>query len=183
MNYDFINHLINRNPELWRLGVGESIHIDYEEEVVTFYLYLLTGELKGYQSYNWKASKEKKNNPKEGRYYSHKKHPLCCFGLHTYRTDKPLFLVEGVWEALALHRIDQPAIAILSNSTKPFRNWLYTLPCHTVAAVQPDKASRELRWGVDSIMELSKDADEYTKEDLKKEAHSHLMGVGCFKNA
>lgn len=183
MKEEFINHLIKRNPELWRLGVGDYIHINYEQEFVTFYLYVFSGKLKGFQRYNWRENKEKRNNPNEGRYYIYKEHPTACFGLHTYDIKKPLILVEGVWEALSFHRINLPCIAVLGNSTKPFLNWITTLPVLTIAAVQPDKASQELRWGVDSIMELSKDADEYTKEDLKKEAHSHLMGVGCFKNA
>jgi hypothetical protein len=103
------------------------------DDVVIFLLWNLSGQLCGYQQYRPDANKEKRNDPREGRYYmslhgDKNEKPIAVWGLETfhYRSDI-LFITEGIFDACRLHNCGFSAIALLSSSHKNFRNWFYSL--------------------------------------------------------
>lgn len=166
-------HLYSRTKGLlWKLCDLGLLFLDYDNEVATFPLWInsrVSPVWLGYQEYRWKGSKEKRNHPKEGRYYTYvsKGRGIAYFGDYSIKRGKPLFIAEGIFEAIAVQACGYPCIAVLSNSTKPLREQLSLLPCsRTVALVQPDKASRELCKGCDGEIFLTRDADEYSREAL-----------------
>jgi hypothetical protein len=61
-----LEHVYSRymNTDLHKVWVDEN------EGVATFPLWNLTGQLIGYQRYKSNADKAKKNNPREGRYFT-----------------------------------------------------------------------------------------------------------------
>ena len=123
-----IEHLKSRHLQLERYS---GIYVS--EDVTCFTLWNLSGQMCGYQQYRPNAAKEKKNDPREGRYYTSihgKKNekPLAVWGLETldYRNDL-LIVTEGIFDACRFHNYDIPAVALLSSSWKHYRNWLLSL--------------------------------------------------------
>lgn len=70
---------------------------------------------------------------------------FAVWGLETfyYRHDI-LFVVEGLFDAVRLHNLNLPAIAVLSNDPKAMKPWRRTLPRHVVCICDGDKAGRKL---------------------------------------
>lgn len=108
------------------------VHVDEAEGVVTFPLWNLSGQMVGYQQYRPSASKDKKNHPRTGRYYtyvtpeSENTRYLAVWGLETlsFRSDV-LFVLEGTFKCVPFHRRRLPAVATMSNNPKQLRNWLF----------------------------------------------------------
>lgn len=103
------------------------------DDVVILPLWNLSGQMVGYQQYRPDADKQKKNNPREGRYYTFVHgdkytKPLAVWGTETlnYRDDI-LVIVEGVFDACRLHNYNIPCVALLSSSYKHYKNWLNSL--------------------------------------------------------
>lgn len=137
------NHLRERhvNLDLHRPVVDES------ERVATFFLYNLSGQIVGYQQYRPDAGKEKKNYPREGRYFTYRlKRTVGVWGLESLNLRKDLvFVTEGVFDAARLTELGQPALAVLSNDpTADLRNFLVCLGRRVVAVCDPDSAGRKL---------------------------------------
>lgn len=136
---DVRTHLLERgmNPELYR--------VSWDSETATFLLYNLSGQLVGYQQYRPGAEKTKHNDPKEGRYYTYAKNNLAVWGLESfYFKNDILFLTEGVFDAVKLHALGLPAIAVLANNPKQLKPWLYALPRMIVAVCDNDAAGAKL---------------------------------------
>lgn len=105
-------------PELY------TVHIDEDKGVATFMLFDLSGALCGYQQYRPSATKEKKNHPREGRYYTYRiegRTPV--FGLETWSWSRALFIVEGIFDCVRIHNLGYSAVAVLSNDPKHMRSW------------------------------------------------------------
>jgi hypothetical protein len=105
------------------------VDIDELERVAYFYLWNLCGQMVGYQHYRPDADKQRKNHPKEGRYFTYRTPDTYgVWGLEslTLREDV-LFVVEGIFKAVPFHLAGYPAIAVISNNPKPLRNFLYIL--------------------------------------------------------
>lgn len=147
-------------------------HVSWDEEVATFSLFNLSGQMVGYQNYRWNSNKKKNNDPRESRYYTWmEKDKLAVWGLETfyYRNDL-LFLTEGVFDAVRLHNLGLPAIAVLSNNPKKLRGWLRTLNRHVVAICDGDKAGRQLAKLGDEAVILNDDEDlgDLSEKKVKK---------------
>jgi len=172
-------------------------HVSWDDQVATFLLFNLSGQVVGYQNYRWYAEKVRNNDPRESKYFTYASKPvhfeysdeddavvrkttrntkpLAVWGLETYdyRNDI-LFLTEGVFDAVQLHRLGLPAVALLSNDPKPLRSWLRTLPRHVVAVCDGDKAGRALaKMGDESIilpdeMDLGDMTDQEVKDVVQK---------------
>lgn len=100
------------------------VHIDEDEGVATFMLFDLSGALCGYQQYRPAAGKEKKNHPREGRYYTYRiEGRIPVFGLETWRWSKPLFITEGIFDCVRIHNLGYAGVAVLSNDPKHMRSW------------------------------------------------------------
>lgn len=136
-------HLLSRHLDL-------DLHrpvLDEENQVATFYLWNLSGQLVGYQQYRPAGEKKPQNNPRQGKYFTYSKQPtLAVWGVETlHLTPNVLFLTEGVFDAARLTELGFSAVAALSNNpTADFRNWLQCLNRHVVAVCDNDKAGRAL---------------------------------------
>lgn len=96
-------HLQNRgfNKELLELLAPM-----YGENVVFFWLWNTMGQLAGYQQYRPNAPKEKRNEPRTGRYYTYRtpEHAYVIGGLETLHFSHEVFLVEGIFDAVQVWR-------------------------------------------------------------------------------
>ena len=138
-----VQHLRDRHLDL-------NLHkpvIDEAEGVATFFLYNLSGQLVGYQQYRPSASKEKKNDPKEGRYFTYRGLPtVAVFGVESlHLTPNVVFITEGVFDAARITERGVSAVAVLSNDpTLDVANFLTCLGRKVVAVCDNDAAGRKL---------------------------------------
>lgn len=171
MNTEMLEHLKSRglNPQRY-----SSVTVDSDS--VTFPLWNLSGQMVGYQVYKPKAEKNHKLEPKDQRYYTYvsrfggKGPALAVWGLETVDNSKPLYLVEGVFDACRLHNLGLSAVAVLSCDPKHLKSWLNTLPQPKVAVCEGDSAGRKMAKYGDSVVYLpeGKDVGELTDEELTK---------------
>jgi DNA primase len=125
-----------------RNTVWKDVVVHEATELVTFLLYSPDGRLVGYQVHDWKAPRLQTN---EG-YYSYyiSKHELPIFGLEYVDFSKPLFLVEGCFDVLAVRHLGYQAISLLSvNIKKAAVTWLLSLT-NTISICDGDKAGKKL---------------------------------------
>ncbi len=137
-------HLANRHLDL-------DLHrpiIDEVDYTAVFLLWNLSGQIVGYQQYRPHASKERKNDPREGRYFTYRKQPtIAVWGVESLKlTSDIIFVAEGIFDAARLTRRGVAAIAVLSNDpTQDVRNWLYCLGKKIVVVYDNDKAGKRLQ--------------------------------------
>lgn len=138
-----VEHLKSRHLDL-------ELHrpvLDEANEVATFYLWNLSGQLVGYQQYRPSGSKKNNNDPREGKYFTYRKAPtVAVWGVESLHfTPDLLFLTEGVFDAARLTKHGVSAVAALGNaSTGDLKNWLSCLNRTVVAVCDNDKAGKEL---------------------------------------
>ena len=121
--------------------------IDELEGVATFYLWNLSGQMVGYQQYRPAADKQKKNHPREGRYFTFRKAPkVAVWGVESLGlTPGLVFVTEGVFDAARLTSLGVSAVAVLSNDpTTDVKNWFACLGRTVVAVCDNDAAGRRL---------------------------------------
>lgn len=167
MDYYIMNlkeHLLSRHVDL-------ELHnpvLDQEDMVATFYLYSLSGELVGYQQYRPLASKEKNNDPKEGRYFTYKtKGKVGVFGLESlHLTPHVVFVTEGVFDACRLTELRFSALAVLANNPdSSTRNFLMSLGRKVVVVADNDKAGKMLASaGHEAVFTEDKDLGDSSEE-------------------
>lgn len=136
-------HLIERHCDV---SLYNGIYIDEENYIATFLLYNLSGKLIGYQQYRPNASKIKRNNPKDSRYFTYcSKNETCMWGIETLHW-KPdiLFVVEGIFDAVRIHNLGYPCIAVLGNIPKPLKNWFYSINQTIIGICDPDEAGLKI---------------------------------------
>lgn len=167
---DFIKHIQSRSLGLLGFDTDEGFgYVDYEEEVVTFPLYNLSGQMLGYQAYRWDKDKVRNNpNPRMQRYFTRlPKETLAVYGLHLLPEGYlgPIFLVEGVWEAIVGYFFDVPCLAVLGSDPKGLMNWVHSISNPVIALVQPDSAGQKLKkYGKNGYIQLEGDLDDiFTK--------------------
>lgn len=145
--------------------------LDYDDDVITFYLWNLSGQLVGYQSYRRSAGKEKKNNPEEGRYFTLRKAPtVAVFGVESlYLRPDVVFVTEGAFDAMRLTELGYPAVAVLSNDpSKDVYNWLHSLGRKVVVVHDNDKAGLKLaKFGDFAVTTGEKDLGDSPDEEVK----------------
>lgn len=114
-------HVVSRGMDL-------DLHrcwIDERERVATFPLLTVLGQMVGYHSYRPDAGKERKNHPREGRYYTYtNKCVRGVWGLESWRKSNTLFITEGIFGAARFTRRGLAAIALISNDPKHLSRWL-----------------------------------------------------------
>lgn len=149
---EFTDHISDRSFGLLGEEGEDSLSwVDYKEEVVTFPLWNLSGQMVGYQQYNWRMPKSRGNNPKEQKYYTHlPKGTIGVYGLDLLEEGYlgTIFLVEGIWEAFMGMCFGIPCIAVLGvgrkGVSKQTKLWLDTLPNVIVPLCQADEAGKGL---------------------------------------
>jgi DNA primase len=169
MEENFKQHLTNRglNPYL-----EDKVYIDYIAEIVTFPLWSSTGQLLGYQMYNWNADKLR-NNDTKGKYYTYRRKDWLTFwGLDfiDLSSSEPLYVVEGVWDAVSVLNAGYRCIAVLSNNPQQLKGLLNCLPCKTIALCDGDKAGKMLSRVTDSrvVLPEGKDCNDMASEEIKE---------------
>ena len=166
---DFIEHIQDRSFGLLGFDTDEEFGgVDYDEEVVTFPLYNLSGQMLGYQTYRWNKSKaSNKVDPRMQRYFTRlPREALAVYGLHLLPEGYlgPIFLVEGVWEAIVGYFFGVPCVAVLGSDPKGLMNWVHSIANPVVALVQPDSAGQKLKkYGKNGYIQLEGDLDDLFK--------------------
>lgn len=165
---DLKQHLIDRgmDPSLY------PIAYDPEEGIITFYLYNGIGHLVGYQQYRPdQPSKQKKNDPKSGRYFTYlPKDTDGVFGWDVLNPkDRTIFIVEGIFKAAVLHRLGYNAIAVLTSSPKRLKPWFKILrqTWNLIAIGDNDDAGKKLVNIVKNGIQSPTDLDEMSDEEIK----------------
>lgn len=162
-----------------------GVLLDPAGDAVTFLLWNLSGQCVGYQTYRPDGTKERNNIKGESKYYlmpgvedpsgvKHARKRICVWGLETYRGGETLYLTEGIFDAVVLHNLGLPAIAVLANDPKNLRSWLRLLPGRTVAVVDGDPAGRKLGKLCDAVVECPDGED---PSSLGVEGVRELLGL------
>lgn len=163
---NFYQHILERCK-----GSEINIVMDYHTQTVVFPLWNLSGILVGFQNYKWGADKKKHNN-KEGRYWTFlTKGKLGVYGLDSYKKDEDLYIVEGIWDCIAVQATGRCCIAVLSNNPKHLKSWLDTLPNKIISVCDGDKAGKLLAKYGDKyiILPQGQDAGDLTIDQLTRE--------------
>lgn len=136
----FGEHVIER---LGSYPLWNDVVIDHANEKFTFLLWSPDERLTGIQKYNWKKSKTKRNT---GKYMSYTaKGDIALFGLEYIDYTKPIFIVEGCFDAISVRRAGFQAIALLSNTcNKATRRFLTRELTNAIAVCDGDKAGLKL---------------------------------------
>lgn len=145
MTFNIHSHLSSR-------FLDTNIHrtlIDEEEQVATFFLYNLSGQIVGYQQYRPLGEKHVFNDPKTNKYYTYRnkaQQTVALFGLESYHfTPDILFIVEGLFDATRLTSRGISCVATLCNSPpKDYKNFFSCIPRKTVVVCDGDGAGSKL---------------------------------------
>ena len=159
-------HLIERHVDL---GLHRPI-IDEENNIATFLLYNLSGQICGYQQYRPLASKENHNDPRTGRYYTRRtNNTTAVFGLESLKkSTDTVFIVEGIFDATRLTERGYCALAMLSNNPSlTVANFLFALGKRVVAICDADSAGKRLaKFGDVAIFTREKDLGASTETEI-----------------
>lgn len=122
---DVKSHLKSRhfNLDLHQAFINET------ERLATFPLWDLNGRLVGYQRYRPDADKTRKNDPREGRYFTRRpKDKLAVWGLESWVLSNTLFVTEGIFDACRLTKKGISAIACLTSTpNSDVKNWFFCI--------------------------------------------------------
>lgn len=174
-----LDHLKDRrlNTNLHHVWVSEELRC------ATFPSWNLSGQLVGYQRYRPDASKERKNDPREGRYFTRVKDKrVGVWGLESWYLSNTLFLTEGIFDACAFTSNNASAIAVLSyDVSDSTRSWLSTVRKvrPVVAVCDNDDSGRVLGRlaDVSVTVEGYTDAGEAPNEYIKSLIKEHTSQI------
>lgn len=122
---DITSHLIGRGLD----PKDYKCYVDSYENIVTFLLYNLSGQIVGYQRYNPSKDKKRNNDPVDCRYYTYlPKEVDGLFGLDKINKNiKEIYVVEGIFKAAKLHKLGYNAIAVLTSTPKRLKTLIRIL--------------------------------------------------------
>lgn len=163
---------------------GPGILLDEERGIATFLLWDLSGRLCGYQQYNPEGTKRIRNDEAHRfqlKYFTYAgiegdgsragRKKLVAYGFESLRVGQDfLFLVEGVFDAVKLHNLGLPALAMLANDPEHLRPLVRALGRWTVALCDRDDAGRRLASCADaslSVPEPFHDVGDMPQEDVE----------------
>lgn len=121
------DHLVTRNYDV---EVFPVLGMSEEERTVTFPLWNLSGKLVGYQVYRPDSDKKKKNDPREGRYFTRvKEQKVGVWGLESWTASNTLYVTEGVFDACKLNWATGVSVVAVAGATpsKQLKNWFWTV--------------------------------------------------------
>jgi len=124
------------------------------EGMATFGLWNLSGQLVGFQEYRPDKGKVRSHdvsrahvrfNPHDQRYFT-KITPgaVAVWGLETYVYGRELFVTEGIFDAARLHRLNLPAVAVLTRAPEHLRSWFKGLGCPLTTVIDGDGPGESL---------------------------------------
>lgn len=142
---DLLSHLYER-----RFPFSPNyVWFDYDEHLITFPLWNLSGNMVGFQQYRPGASKEKKNSPREGKYFTYRnKGQVSVWGLESWHYSNTLFLTEGIFDACRLIDKGFSAVAALANDpNNSTKRWVASVRHYrpVVAVCDGDAAGVKLK--------------------------------------
>ena len=167
-----------------------SVLLDEEDEVATFLLYTLTGKLVGFQQY--RPGKEKNVSKareqfgkdidlRQLRYYtSVRDKEQCFFGFEQLDwRHGPIFVVEGIFDAIRLHNIGTNAIAVFGTNPiylptycRAFGHEFIAVCDGDLPPENPDQIApgKMLAWYTDRyiVCPLGKDPGDMTDDELRE---------------
>jgi hypothetical protein len=116
----FTLHLAERGLKPWH-----NCWVDHENELVTFPLWTVDGKLIGYQRYNWRETKIRDNGARYFTWLDDAYKQVACYGIDNCCGHSPLFVTEGIWDALRVSNCYVDCLALLSCSPhRQLRQWL-----------------------------------------------------------
>jgi len=126
--------------------------VDAEGETITFPLLTIDrAKLIGYQRYQWDAEKIRGNVPgRKQRYYTWM--PDAYKGMAIYGWDNcfghgPLFVTEGIFDALKVTNCWHDCVALLTNSpSKQFKQWFRDVTRYRRVIALMDSGESHDRW-------------------------------------
>ncbi|AMQ65982.1 hypothetical protein AAY80_142 [Stenotrophomonas phage vB_SmaS-DLP_6] len=173
-------HLLERGCDPSRYACS----LDHEEFVVTFFLFAPgTGKWTGYQQYRPfapKTNEAKKfgvKKPRDLRYFTHTcDDSVAVFGAETLSMyDGPVYLVEGIFDAVKLHSLGLPCLAALGNGAarrgqfSPLAHLLAVTGRKVIGVLDNDAAGLELgKLCHEVFVCTTKDPGEMTLDELKE---------------
>lgn len=129
-------------------------------------MYDFSGAVTGVQQYRPNGSKDKPNDPREGKYFSRvTSGKLALFGLESLLFSREIFLVGGMFKAATLHRLGYSALHVSSAAPALLKPQLGVLGRRFYAIGDNDDegVSFVRRWGG---WQSPCDVDEMTDEDV-----------------
>jgi DNA primase len=166
---EFLQHLWSR----CKGDPNEFGFIDRVNELYTRFIYNTSGQIVGYQKYNHRADKNKRNSPSEGRYFTYfGEGKTGCMGIENITPNLPLYIVEGMFEQITATQYSLNCVAVLGNHPKHLRNYFACYPHNIIALCQDDKAGHMLGKLADKSIILPYDLDDMTIDEVIK-----LIGV------
>lgn len=170
---------MNLKSHLLERKVNFDIHspvLDLDNNIATFFLYNLTGQLVGYQQYNPQGDKKAFNDKSNSKYYTYRKTPtVTLFGLESYnKSSSVVFLTEGLFDATRLTFYGQTAFAALTNNPpKDYYNFLRSLSLPVVCVCDNDNSGQKLsKFGdyveVTNAKDLGDESEEYVRYLMNK---------------
>ncbi len=165
----FLQHIRRRG---FKEEYCDYVWADLKTKILTFPLWSCTGQLLGYQQYDYRADKLR-NNHSKGKYYTYRRKDWLSFwGLEfiDLSSKEPLYIVEGIWDAISVLNVGYRCIAVLSNNPQQLKGLLNALPCRTISLCDGDKAGKMLSRVCDEsiILPEGKDCNNMTEEELKE---------------
>lgn len=126
-----------------------DVQIDEEGNVATFLLFAHgTGKFTGYQQYRPGAPKTREGkgmDPKDLRYFTHTvPGELAFFGTESLDRPGPVYLVEGIFDAVKLHALGLACIAVLGNNPVPLAAMFKAFGRKVIGVLDNDEAGRKL---------------------------------------
>lgn len=170
-------HLQNRHVNL---ELYPDCVLSEEENTFTMFLWNLSGQLVGFQTYKPNRPKNDSSlNPRDQRYFTYVSKTnnndtqLTAWGLHLLNPAKrDLFVCEGFSDVVRLHNLGLNGLALLACDPKPLKSWLWSLGYNVVPVCEGDKAGQKLAKlsnnGDVVFLPETKDLGDLTDKELKK---------------
>jgi hypothetical protein len=168
-----IDHLISRRlyPEHYKC------YIDEESCITTFFIFNLSGQIIGYQTYNPGMPKFRTNlTPREQRYFTYisgknDTRMNAFWGLERYDyTKKNVFITEGIFDACIFHNLGYNAFAVLANNPKKLKTVFKTMNHKFIGVADGDKAGLKIANITDEIIQMpsGRDANDLTDIEIEE---------------
>lgn len=162
------DHLLTRYVDFTRT----KVYLDHEQSCATFPTFNLNGQMTGYVRYNMFGEKKVHNDETKSKYYTYIGHSFGyqVWGLETCKSNY-VYLTEGVFDAIRLHNLNLPALAILTNAPcHDLVQWLKVLNWHTIAILDNDPSGDKLKRAAQESYKVPnpyKDLGEMPEKELR----------------
>lgn len=167
-----MNTAVGKNLENRHIVAGFHYPIvDEEDEVATFLLWNLSGQVVGFQQYRPFVYEKNTNNPREARYFTiTKPGTVAVWGCeHLNLSPDVVFVTEGIFDAVRFHKYGYSAIATLGSSpNNDTVQWLRSLGRTVVAVLDSDNAGKKLSKVGHISFTSTSDPGDATEEEIRK---------------